>query len=87
MTNAATIVANYQSAVDAGDFVAARKLLRDDLAFHGPIDRFTSAEPLLESLKKLHPIVERIDVKKTFMDGDEHRGGRRVHRRVVSGEG
>jgi hypothetical protein len=39
MANAHKIVTDYQQAVSKGDFVAARKLLHDDLSFQGPIDQ------------------------------------------------
>src|SRR5215471_2016386 len=71
MANAGKIVNDYQQAMGKGDFNAARKLLHDNLSFHGPIDTFNSPEPYLESLKKLHHIVQRIDVKKIFADGND----------------
>jgi hypothetical protein len=58
-------------AMGKGDTAAARKLLRDDLSFQGPIDAFDRPEPYLEALKRLQPIIERIDVKKMFVDGDD----------------
>jgi predicted SnoaL-like aldol condensation-catalyzing enzyme len=71
MANASKIVSDYQQALSKGDFAAARKFLHDHLSFHGPIETFNSAEPYLESLKKLHHIIQRIDLKKTFADGND----------------
>src|SRR5216683_610910 len=71
MANANKIVSDYQQAMGKGDFIAARRLLHDDLSFQGPIETFNSPEPYLESLKKLHQIIQRIDMKKIFADGDE----------------
>lgn len=71
MSDAGKIVQEYQKAIGSGDMKAARKLLQDDLSFVGPIDTFDSPEPYLESLNKLHPIVERVDVKKVFVDGND----------------
>ncbi len=71
MAKANEIVANYKQALGQGDFEAARALLHDNLSFHGPIETFDRPEPYLESLKKLHHIVERIDMKKLFADGDD----------------
>jgi hypothetical protein len=71
MTNASTIAANYLEAVQRSDFVAARKLLSDKLSFKGPLETLHSPEALIESLKKLHPIVQRIDIKKIFTDENE----------------
>ena len=71
MTNASRIVGDYQQAMGRGDFAAARKLLHDKLSFRGPLEAFDSPEPYLESLKKLHHIIERIDMKRVFADGDD----------------
>jgi limonene-1,2-epoxide hydrolase len=72
MTNdAAKVAASYLDAIQKGDFVAARKHLDDKLYFKGPIETLHSPEPLIESLKKLHQIVERIEIKKIFADGNE----------------
>jgi len=71
MANANKIVGDYKQAMGKGDFAAARKLLHDDLSFEGPIERFSSPEPYLEALKKLHHIVQRVDVRKMFSDGND----------------
>lgn len=71
MSRALEVVQKYQEATGKGDFGAARKLVRDDLAFHGPIDQFDKPEPLFEALKTLLPIVERIEVRRVFVDGDD----------------
>src|SRR5437016_5213670 len=39
--------------------------------FRGPFDTFHRPEPYLEALGKLHHIVERVEPKKTFVDGDD----------------
>jgi hypothetical protein len=41
------------------------------LSFKGPIESFDQAEPYLKSLEKLHHIIERVEVKKMFVDGDD----------------
>ena len=71
MPDASTIVSGFQQALGKGDFVAARKLVHDNLSFQGPMDAFNSPEPYFESLKKLHPIIQRIDMKKMFADGND----------------
>jgi len=71
MANALEIVQKYQEATGKGDFGAARKLVHDDLAFHGPIDQFDKPEALFEALKTLLPIVERTEVRKVFADGND----------------
>jgi hypothetical protein len=71
MGQAAEVVQSFKQALSKGDVAAARKLLHDDLSFRGPIDAFDRPEPYLEALAKLHPIVERIDMKKLFVDGND----------------
>jgi ketosteroid isomerase-like protein len=71
MNKAVEIVQAFKQSLAKGDVASARKLLRDDLQFRGPIDAFDRPEPYLEALQKLHPIVERVDVKKLFVDGDD----------------
>jgi limonene-1,2-epoxide hydrolase len=71
MSNASKIVSAYQQALGKGDFAAARKLVHDNLLFQGPLDTFHSPEPYFEALKKLHPIIQRIDMKKIFADGND----------------
>lgn len=69
--NSLEVVQGFQKAVGSGDFAAARKLLHDNLSFRGPIDTFDAPEPYIESLKKLHRMVERVDMRKVFVDGDD----------------
>src|SRR5260370_41866829 len=71
MTNASKVVGDYHQAKSKVAFAAARKLLHDKLSFHGPIETFDKPEPYLESLKKLHHIIQRIDMKKTFAEGND----------------
>ena len=71
MGTAVEVVQSFNDALGKGDVVVARKLLHDHLSFRGPIDTFDKPEPYLEALAKLHPIVQRIDVKKTFVDGND----------------
>lgn len=71
MATAKEIVTGYQKSLGAGDFAAARKFLHDDLLFVGPFETFQRPEPYLEALSKLHHIVERVEPKKMFVDGDD----------------
>ena len=71
MSTAAETVQAFMQAMEKGDFVAARKCLADDLSFQGPLDTFAAPEPYLQSLKKLHHIIERVEVKRMFADGDD----------------
>jgi hypothetical protein len=71
MSKTAEVVNGFKGALGRGDFAAARKLLADHLAFHGPFDTFSKPEPYLEALKKLHPIVKGVKVHKLLVDGDD----------------
>jgi limonene-1,2-epoxide hydrolase len=71
MSSARETVESYQAALGNGDFATARKLMQDDMTFQGPIDTFHQADDYLESLKKLASIIQRIDVKRVFADGDD----------------
>ena len=71
MTSAGEIIKSYQAALGAGDFAAARKLMRDDMTFQGPLDTFHTADEYLEAVKRLASIIQRIDLKKVFVDGED----------------
>ena len=71
MSSAKEIVEQYKEAMSKGDFAAARKLLHDDLVFQGPIDTFNKADDYIATSKKLANIIQRIDVKKVFADGND----------------
>ena len=71
MAKSADVVQGFMTAMGKGDFVAARSYLDDNLSFQGPIETFQEADPYLESLKKLHHIIDRVEMKKMFVDGDD----------------
>jgi len=71
MASAKEIVERYKAAMGRGDFTAARQLLHDDLLFQGPIDTFNRADEYLEASKRLANIIQRIDVKKVFAEGND----------------
>jgi len=71
MANPLNVIQQFHQATGKGDFTSARKLLDDNLSFRGPIDTFQKPEPYLEALKRLHPIIQRIDILKTFVDGHD----------------
>src|SRR5215471_9448171 len=70
MSNASEVVESYRAALGMGDFGAARQLMQDGMSFQGPLDTFTTADQYLEASKRLATIIQRIDVKKTFVDGN-----------------
>jgi hypothetical protein len=71
MGNALEVVKAFKQAMGTGDAAAARKLVHDDMSFKGPLESFDRPEPYFESLKKLAGIIERVDVLKVFVDGDD----------------
>ena len=71
MANAGQVVQGFMGAMGKGDFAAARKYLHENLSFRGPIDAFDKPEPYLQALEKLHKMVERVDMKKMFVDGND----------------
>jgi SnoaL-like protein len=70
-TSAKDIVMGYQRALGSSDWEAARRHLRDDMSFKGPLAAYDKPEPYLEDLKKLHHIVKGVDMKKVFVDGND----------------
>ncbi len=71
MASAKEIVERYKAAMGRGDFTAARQLLHDDLLFQGAIDTFNRADEYLGASKRLANIIQRIDVKKVFAEGND----------------
>ena len=69
--NAKDIVLGYQRALGKNDWEAARGFLRDDMKFKGPLAFQDRPEGLLEDLKKLHPIIKGVEMKKVFVDGND----------------
>jgi hypothetical protein len=45
--------------------------MRDDMTFQGPLDTFNQADDYLNALKQLAAIIQRVDLKKVFVDGDD----------------
>lgn len=71
MANAKEIVERFHLAFGKGNYTAARELLHDNLTFQGPLDTFNKADDYIEAIKQLGAIVQRIDVKKVFVDGSD----------------
>ncbi|HTT15585.1 MAG TPA: nuclear transport factor 2 family protein [Thermoplasmata archaeon] len=71
MKQAKDVVMSYQAAMGKGDWKNARAHLRDDLEFRGPLDSFHTADEYLAALQRLYPMVEKVDVKRIFAEGDD----------------
>ena len=73
MTNASAreIVESYRTALGKGDFASARNLMQDNMIFEGPLDTFNTADDYLAANKRLSSIIQRVDLKKVFVDDDD----------------
>lgn len=71
MGGAGQLADEFFGAWTSGNFARARELLRDDLSFDGPFDRFSDADSYLASLQQLSVIVVGADKRKQFVDGDD----------------
>jgi ketosteroid isomerase-like protein len=70
MPSPAEIVEQYFDAWTASDFETARSLLRDDLSFIGPIEKFDNADALIESIKMLSQVVTGAERRGVLSDGE-----------------
>ncbi len=71
MAKAREVVMAFQQAIGRADWVAARNLLHDDLRFQGPFDTFNKADDYVQALRKLSSIIEAVEIKKLFEDGND----------------
>lgn len=71
MTAPKDVVMGYQQAMGNGDWKAARGFLADDLEFRGPLDSFHKADDYVAALRRLQPMIEGVDVKRVFAEGDD----------------
>ncbi len=65
------IVDSFRLARRRGDFVEARRWLHDDLRVHWPLGTFDRQERYLESLRRRHQSIERIELIATWGEGEE----------------
>jgi limonene-1,2-epoxide hydrolase len=65
------VVSAYHAALGSRDLDQARALLKDDLRFEGPFDRFKTADDYWTAITRLWGIVERIDVRHRSASGNE----------------
>lgn len=71
MSTAKETVMGFKQAMGKGDWKGARGFLADEISFVGPFDTFSKPDDYLGALQKLHHIVEKVDTKKVFADGDD----------------
>ena len=66
------LVERYLDAVARFDYAVARACLADeDFEYTGPINTFHSADALMRYLELATPIVQRVEIRKAFADGDD----------------
>ena len=72
MDNPETIVANYMRAIGERDFDKARNYLADrGFRYTSPIGSFDDADRFIHSLFGVGPILEKVEIKKLFLSGNE----------------
>ena len=69
--SAKNVVTNFNRALEARDFSAARGYLANDLRFEGPIDRFDKADDYVRSITGLYGMVKGIEHQATIAEGDD----------------
>jgi limonene-1,2-epoxide hydrolase len=65
------VVSAYHAALGSRDLDGARKLLKHDLRFEGPFDKFDRADDYWTAITRLWGIVQRVDVHHRSASGDE----------------
>jgi len=45
--------------------------MQDNMVFEGPLDTLNKADDYLEANKKLSSIIQRVDLEKVFVDGND----------------
>lgn len=66
------LVERYLDAVARFDYATARACLADeDFSYSGPISTFSSADALMKYLELATPIIQRVEIRKAFEDGDD----------------
>jgi ketosteroid isomerase-like protein len=68
--NPTDVVDQYNRALAARDFAAARALLAENLRFEGPIDRFQKADDYVKAITGLYGMVKGVEHQATITEGD-----------------
>ena len=70
--NPLEITAAYLDAIEAGDFELARSCLDDHrFTYRSPVFNCDNADEFISNISHIGSILERIDRRRTFSDGDE----------------
>ncbi|MGB5474723.1 MAG: nuclear transport factor 2 family protein [Gammaproteobacteria bacterium] len=66
------IVSKFLDAIEARDFDLARRYLSDtQFAYRSPVSRTDSANTFIALVSRIGPILERIERRRTFVDGGD----------------
>ncbi len=66
----ARIIEAYFKAFEEGDFDSVRSCLSESFTYTGPTARFDSPDSFLENIWHVGQILHRIEIRKTFVEGD-----------------
>ncbi len=67
-----SIVTAFIDAIEARDFERARGYLSDtQFTYRSPISRVDDADTFITVISRIGPILERIDRRRTFIDGND----------------
>ncbi len=67
----ATVAETYFRAWLDHDWATLRSILADDVTFHGPLASLDDADSCVDGLRGMSKIMTGLDVKKTFVAGDD----------------
>lgn len=71
-SSAVAVARNYLEAFGRKDFETCRKLLDNrEFAFVGPMERHSTAESLIASMKKMEPMIGSVKIRKVIGDGTD----------------
>jgi len=65
------VVQQFYQALERKDFVAVRDCLHETSSLRGPFHTFNSIPPYLQALQDLSTVVERIEIQRMFMQGED----------------
>lgn len=72
MTDPTEVLDAYLDAIAARDFPRARNLLSDqNFTTRSPISQFDSADAYIADISRVGPILEALERRKTFVDGND----------------
>jgi ketosteroid isomerase-like protein len=71
ITDTRTVAATYFRAWKERDFTTLRGILADDATFRGPLGTADDGDACVAGLRGMAQILERVDVTRRWVDGDD----------------